>query len=219
MKDAETRLKTADVFENFEYLVDYSTYYKRYLGIIEPEGIELNNRSKLISDEEIEGILELLHSDYRTLNISIDIHGSRFHTIKKWLNPTNSLERQQVLIEGFKRKIGGFQSGKEIVLFAYLYKYKLRRNYREEYFKLLLIQALLHEIRHAYQMVYMKKKYKKAAKEYINAGHAGYGSQWIERDANSFMQRVMNNNKEKINEILGIDFEWNCIWGSFKVLD
>lgn len=40
----------------------------------------------------------------------------------------------------------------------------------------------------------------------------GYHSQWIERDANSFSQRVMNNNKDSINKILNIDFEWSITW-------
>lgn len=212
MEDIEVRLDVADILESFDYRSYYEKSIRKSFGIIEPEGIELNNKSKLITNEEIEDVIKLLHADYQKLNISIDIHGSRFHTLQNWMSPTNSKNMRRVLTEGIKKKAGGFQRGREVVIFSYIYKQKIKI----KGFKLLVIQALIHEIRHVYQMEYMKKKYDKAHENYISSGE-GYSTQWIERDANSFSQRMMNKNKEQINEILNIDFDWNCIWGSFNV--
>lgn len=204
----------------------YCDAYKNYLskslermyGFNSSKDTLIKNKSNLISNAEFEKILDLLHPDYKKLGATINIHGNKFHTLLEWLRVTNNSERRKMLLEGAKKEIGGFQNNSEIMIFSYLYKSKVRKLKNGlGCFKLLVISAFLHEIRHMYQMRYMNKKYKDAVEKYISSGNKGYENQWVERDANAFTQRMMNNNKKKINEILGIEFDWNCIWGSFQV--
>lgn len=219
MKETEVKLGVADILEGFEFQSHYEKYFKAALGIDEPVGIMINNKSKLISDAEIRSVLDLLHSDYRELDASIDIHGRRLHTLLQ-MTKLSHLGSHKSLMEGYRGEIGGYQSGNRVVLFSHLYGRRTRNEkYRIECFKLLLVGSILHEIRHVWQMVHKKKKYKTAARNYIDASGDGYDSQWIERDANNFTQRVMNNNKSEINEILGIEFEWDCAWGSFRLFE
>ncbi|MGG0667769.1 hypothetical protein ABE073_04485 [Lederbergia citrisecunda] len=178
----------------------------------------LYNKSKFISDEEINEIIAMLHPHYKEMQMRIYLHKNKFQSILGMLNPFNDSGRRAMLASTIKGVIAGNHRQGEIILFPFNYQFKnVPNEYKLQCYKLLIISNLLHEIRHAYQWTYKKKKYNKLSDSYVPAGREGYHSQWIERDANKFAQRIMNSNKQNISYALGISFDWECIWGAIKV--
>lgn len=203
-----------------EMVADYiSNTYKEAIGRLfrqrESGATILSNGSKLISSVEIEQVLTMLHHDYSDLGMTINVHKNKLHTFLKWINPFNSTIIYPVFKMAYKGTSGGTHLEGKIEMFSYNRIVDVEEH-EKECVKLLIIFDILHEIRHAYQRVHKKTEYEKSHEDYIPEGN-GYASQWIERDANKFAQRMMNNNKEKINEVLGIDFGWHCSWGRFTV--
>lgn len=193
------------------------------LGEFFPDAITLEeniltNKSDLITSVEIEKVLDLLHSDYKKLGVAISIHKSRAQTLLKCMNPFTSTEMRKSLLRASKKdsRMLGLYGRKRIVIFPYNHKTGYSGEHESSCWKLMIIETLIHEIRHAYQEKHKTKRYSASNDSYIPSGK-GYDSQWTERDANLFAQRMMNKNKQEINRILGIGFDWECIWGSFSV--
>lgn len=203
-----------------EMVVDYigNTYkeaIESLLGQRESGATILNNSSKLISKEEIEQVLILLHRDYSDLGMRINVHKNKLHTFLKLINPFNRMIIYPIFKMAYKGTSGGTHLDGKIEMFSYNRKVDIHAH-EKECLKLFIVFDILHEVRHAYQRIHKKREYEQSHEDYIHEGN-GYGSQWIERDANQFAQRMMNNNKERISEILGIDFEWYSTWGKLTV--
>ncbi|WP_303984218.1 DUF3920 family protein [Niallia circulans] len=174
----------------------------------------IKNKSNLISKNELEIILKLLHEDYHDLGMKITIYKNKLQVIMTWLNVFDSSFEFPILKGILNGKLGGNHRDGIISMYPFNHKFESKKFLTYKY-QLYLLFGLLHEIRHAYQRAHKKKKYDM---EYIGAGNKGYSSQWCERDANAFAQRFMNNNKKEINKILGItDIDWDCLWGRFTI--
>lgn len=169
-------------------------------------------RSELISLGEVESILELLHSQYQDLGMTIDIHKSWYQTLFKWLNPLYSAIDCETFLGAYRGIFAANQSQGRIDLFAYNHK-PYNKKHEAAIIRLCIAYDIFHEVRHAFQRVYKEKKYYNCTRNYISGAKVGYSEQWVERDANGFAQRMMNNNKDRINEILDIKFSWDCTWG------
>lgn len=169
-------------------------------------------KSKLITKSEIEGVISLLHDDYRDLGTKITITSNPLWGLANLFN---------IGLDSFKQRIKSlrqsFSSGgmyrtfkNDIVIFDRWTK-KMTRDQQ----KLVITFLFLHEIRHAWQHKYKFKKY--YSSDYKNVNEKGYASQPIEIDANKFAVRMLNKNKERINEILGIETKcWEAVHNGFK---
>lgn len=173
----------------------------------------VRNISAVVKDDQIHALLGLLHKDYRDLGMTISVYGSlddvisdRNGTMERYMHKTN--------LEGvFSGEYGGYHQ--EGFIFLYPFNHQVRNSKLEDGVrKLFFVFDLMHEVRHAYQRIYFSSRRKK---EYVEAGNAGYHSQWVERDANKFAQRFMEKYKEYIDAILGIPFVWRCCWGAFYI--
>ncbi|MGG3890259.1 DUF3920 family protein [Metabacillus fastidiosus] len=179
-------------------------------GIRDKGKTKVINHSKIITKNEIQSILNLLHSDYDNLGAEITIYKNKYQPLLRVLNPCKSGLHYETFKMVFKRIIGGNHFRGIISLFPFNHYFK-----SDEEYKLFLTYDILHEIRHAYQRIHKEKKYHVHNQNYIDATKSGYANQWLERDANQFATRMMNKYKNKINEILNVKLEWNCIWGRF----
>lgn len=177
----------------------------------------INCKSKLISKKEVEGILNILHPDYKDLGMTIAIHKNRMQTIIKFINPLYTSINYGTLKGACNRIYAANHSRGRIDMFSYNHEVNKYRN-KNISLKLYIINDLLHEVRHAYQLKHKESKYMNCQKNYITGGENGYSEQWIERDANAFATRIMNKHHDKINEIIGIDHEWENTWGYFRKL-
>ncbi|MEI2465121.1 DUF3920 family protein [Niallia taxi] len=174
----------------------------------------IKNKSSIISKDDLERILKLLHKDYQDLGMKITIYKNKFQVFNKWLNILDRSFNFKTVKGVIKGNLAGNHRGGIISLFPFNYKFNSDR-FLDYKFQLYMIFDLLHEIRHAYQRTYKKKNYEV---KYIDAGNRGYSSQWCERDANAFAQRFMNKHKEQINDILKINgIDWECLWGRFTI--
>lgn len=171
--------------------------------------IRFKGRSNIITSNEVKELYKLLHKDYHSLNITISFYGTRLSTALGYLSiALNSpIQTNESMEESFKVHIVG-----KINVFTFNSSFKSVIGRR-----LYIAFVLFHELRHSYQFKYMRKKYIKASSNYIPKGK-GYATQWIEKDANMFAQRMMNKHHDTINEILKIDVNWRCEWGRFKIL-
>lgn len=173
----------------------------------------IRNKSSLLTNQQLYRILSLLHSSYNDLGLTISIYSNWKQVLKDWLNPFREIIKYDELKLTVFKKASGIERGGVISIFPYLYK----KDFSHEILKLKIVYVLFHEIRHSYQRKYFKKRYDINILKYVDKGH-GYESQWIERDANHFAQRLMNKNISEINRILDIEFEWQCTWGRFKLI-
>lgn len=171
----------------------------------------IRNKSKVFNQQEIEELLNLLHPVYSDLGITLTIYDKKLSVIRDWLNIFKGYVLSPTLKAALKRQIGGNHFEGVIGIFPFNYYYSNPDN-KENKMKLFMLYDIIHEVRHAYQRVHKEKEYNSP---YLGAGNKGYHSQWIERDANKFAQRYMDKNKEKINDILGINMKWECVWGRF----
>lgn len=204
--------------EMSEVSYEYRNHLKKYCHLHLPKR-NIKNKSKLISKQEIHEVVSILNQRYQEFDLPIFIHGSRFGILLHALR-TKEKNSKQALFMGMREKIGGYQSPKEIVIFSNTYKNEAKeyvQKTQKGIFKLFVVETIFHELRHVYQMRHMKRKYDKASEDYRETNEEGYHSQWIERDACGFAQRMMNNNKKEINRILDISFEWDCTWGNFTI--
>ncbi|WP_137743359.1 DUF3920 family protein [Robertmurraya siralis] len=180
-------------------------------GIRENGNTKLRNKSDILTDNQIQIIIDLLHEDYHDLGMTITIYRNRIQLYKDWLNPIKFYISKHDMKLSIKGDISGNHLEGIISIFPFNYNKKLS-NYDKQ---LGVIYSLLHEIRHAYQRIHKKHKYYDNKRKYITANKNGYHSQWVEKDANKFATRFMNRYKDKINGILNQDVNWYCIWGNF----
>lgn len=170
-------------------------------------------KSKLISKIEVKEILKLLHSDYSDLGMYIEVHNSTYHTFLRMMNPFNRSIDYSTYTGAYNHVYAANHFMGNIDLFSYNH---LKTKSGAIDLKLYIINDLLHEVRHAYQIKHKKDKYNQCHKNYINGGSTGYEEQWVERDANAFATRMMNKYHSEINNILGISYNWENTWGYFK---
>lgn len=177
---------------------------------------QITCKSNLIGYAEVREILSLLNYQYDDLGMAVNIHRSRYYTLLKWLDPFYTSINCDTFKGAYNCVFAANHSSGRIDLFSYNHK-SSNKKYENERIRLNIAYDLIHEVRHAYQRLHKEKKYNNNQRNYIQGGESGYSAQWIERDANAFAQRMMNNNKKKINEILGIELNWDCTWGSFSI--
>jgi hypothetical protein len=171
-----------------------------------------NKAKKIISTEEIEKCIDLLHEDYKTLNPTIRVFKNKIAMIPELLKiKSECFDDYKYIMSGNTHAQYNSNSNLiDIFIFNHLKRYKNKEE-RRKYLKLYIIFNLYHELRHSYQDKYKNFKFEKERKHYISYGN-GYKSQWIERDANRFAVRMMEKHRENINEILGVTWDWNITW-------
>jgi hypothetical protein len=168
---------------------------------------------KLITYEESDKLIKLLHKDYQE-DVNITLMHSNLNVLFTMLRPKHLKNIDLMCILNYIRyNTLGLQAENSIYLFLHNFKNLDERASIQE-LRLLAAKTLFHEIRHIYQQRY---KAHKIVDDYIFELGNGYLSQWDERDANHFAFRMMNKHKEDINTILNIDFEWDIIWETLYI--
>lgn len=173
----------------------------------------LRNHSNILSDFQLKQILNLLYDDYKYLGMTISIYDHPDQVIADRTDFGKEFIDDWCYEDSLNGTLGGYHKLGKIALFPFNHKVK-NKKYERGLMQLFLLQDLFHEIRHAYQRVYMKRQYNTP---YVNTGRNGYQSQWVERDANMFAQRMIEKHRNSINTILSIDFLWQSCWGRFYV--
>lgn len=173
----------------------------------------LRNHSDIMSDFQIKQLLNLLYEDYKYLGMTISIYDQPTQVIEDRKQHGHKYIDEWCYEDSLNGTLGGYHKLGNIVLFPFNHSVK-NKKYEKGLMQLFLLQDLFHEIRHAFQRVHMRKQYNAP---YITTDKNGYRSQWIERDANMFAQRMLEKNRDSINTILGIDFDWKSCWGRFYI--
>lgn len=194
---------------DMKLLLHYEDYFLESIGIDvgDTNRNTIYNHSKYVTREQINSILDLLHNDYKRLSTNIHIYGNKFRLFA-------NLSQFIGLLGITGKNTCGLQNGENIYVFCYNLKRWLEKSNESDKHiikdctKLTTISTMFHELRHVYQMYYKYDKYMNDTLNYIGVIGKGYGSQWVERDANKFAQRMMNKYNKEINNILGINFEW-----------
>lgn len=167
------------------------------------DGVKIKSRSKLVTKKQFKGIIGLLHPDYRRLGTKVVVFGSKLSAYMRCLNPFLSYSFSTYELAG-----NGEFSTHDNYISIFEFKYR-QIDVCTDMKKLYMVDAFLHELRHAWQMHHKPTKFNRDVNNYKDCNQLGYQNQWIERDARQFSVRMMNRHKDKINEVLGIEIDWN----------
>lgn len=165
--------------------------------------LKINNKSKLITTEEIEKCINLLQKIYKELNYKINIYQHKYQLIFEFL-------LGNVDLDVFKGKIAGqhCSNTKEINLYIFNMYCDYPKENINKFLKLQFIHSLFHEIRHGLQCKLKLRHYEYETANYIKYGD-DYKKQWIEIDAQKFAKRTMKKYHKEISNILDCHFEWD----------
>jgi len=162
--------------------------------------MNINNYCKYIDTERINNIITLLPSEYKKLNVNIILLSNKWQ-IFKYINMPNIWTKIKKIIFHKPYDILGTCDNDYIFVCTYQFDMKYKNKDRDLSI-LQCIQTLIHEIRHQYQKEYMPNEYKKYTinKEYQQ--NTEHDDRWEEKDAYNFASNFMNDNYEKLINII-----------------
>lgn len=200
--------------------------------------MNVRSESSVLTADQIREVLGLLHLDYQEMDYTIDVYS----TVESCMEANQSF----LGMMGREARLSYASDMGTYVAFADLENKRIllieeslvarcddvvfeleRRKYGEEKYeamhkmtgvtgtiRLHMIYTLLHELRHAWQSEYVTR---------FNAGFVetrddAYMSLEHERDADTYARRMMNRHHDKLNEICGVDFEYEWIYGWYYAL-
>jgi hypothetical protein len=149
----------------------------------------------MFNDEQIQTVINLLHSKYHRMDLSVYILKNKWQSLLYY----NLLGKEQIKYV-FKKLTSGISLHKHNIIFIYPFNYKYDYTYIN---KLNTIMTIYHEIRHQYQKRYLPIKYSKynlCPKYGLNSDM--YYKQWEEKDADGFSKQTILNNYKIISNIV-----------------
>lgn len=164
--------------------------------------MKIKSNSKLITEEQMIKLIELLPKKYQTpkRKLRIQVFGNSIHQ--------RAYELLKFII--WNSKYAGatfFHSDNRSWYFIHIYPYRLNNEFK----KLKIVEALYHELRHVYQLDCMTNWYWKQNHIHENVSKRNcltYSKQPLEMDADRFARVYMNRLHDEINQILDIEKSW-----------
>lgn len=165
----------------------------------------------MITKNEINECIKLLHSDYHNCKIKI-LKSPAMFTICSIIKGRNW---KYIKLHLTGRVTAWYDVNKETV---YLPLFSLRSILGDDkdVIKVYTVYCLFHELRHHYQWK-RKPRLVKRRRSGLSVEDSSYITDPTERDADRFSERMCMKYKDDINKILDIDFEWNVMGRAFEI--
>lgn len=165
--------------------------------------IKVKNYSNILSNNQIQDLINLLHKKYRNMDIKVYILKNKWQSLI-YYPIFKKLQTEYI----FKKLTYGIALYKYNKIFLFPFNYKMK----DKKIKALnVIATIYHEIRHKYQEKNFPVKHLRYS---LNAKcsltSSNYNKQWQEKDAIGFSNKILINNYQKISKIIDYD-DWKII--------
>lgn len=180
----------------------------------------------MLSKEQIDSCLKLLHPDYLEINYDIKLYSSKTSYILSYLYKTYLCIPREGL-KGFLYNIKtkcawGTHGSIGDMHYIRLFEFNVRRclhsamhkKDKEEFKNWIAVICLFHEVRHAYQE--NTNKYKREFDNYITPDKRGYVAQLLEKDAFHFSQRMLDKHYGSIKKIINAEKDYTICARRFR---
>lgn len=157
-------------------------------------------KSKVITREEINECIKILHKDYHDAEILVF---DRFLDYLKW-SLSHEYFNFNNIKEVYKKLTLGNYNSKTNKIHIYIFNNKSE----DRYIKASVINTLFHELRHYYQFNFKGSKWGNGNNLTYALDDYRYRSSPIERDADKFAARMMIKHKDSISDALNVYPDW-----------
>src|SRR5437879_3455932 len=121
--------------------------------------MQISNYSWRLRKKEIQQCVDLLPDKYKNLDVNVIIFGNKIH---------------EIIYNFFACRYTTKGSAGDFSSYHNTIRCFSHRMHKDKYFKISVLNILLHELRHKIQSTYSSEKYKSENKNYIQLGNNGY---------------------------------------------
>lgn len=159
-------------------------------------------KEKVITQEEINKCINLLHQDYHGCPLYA-FHN--FWDYIKWSIKNKHIDIKQIRKVHSGKTAGMYNSGDNYI-HLYIFNHE---KVEKRYIKQCVVHTLLHELRHYYQYKTKPNKWRKLKQASYKFGDPRYSQSPEEKDADKFAARMLKKNKLGISKILNVYPDWD----------